>query len=102
MFVSSTKINWGLKNILYLKKTLLGLKKSAFKSNKILFDVGNKHGLSRSHIQIGDFYFLMGNYNEALKNYNEALRINSENKRFAMNIYSRLGELCFYNENYEL
>ena len=71
------------------------------KSNKILFDVGNKHGLSRSHIQIGDFYFLMGNYNGALKNYNEALRINSEEKRFVMNTYSRLGKLCFYDENYE-
>ena len=71
------------------------------KANLILDDVGNKHGLSRSLIQIGDIHRIIGDYDKALKNYSAALKINENEKRFSIGAYYRLGQLYFSNKNYQ-
>ena len=71
------------------------------KANLIFEEVSNKHGLSRSLIQIGDIYRIMGDYDNSLKNYSAALDINVKEKRFSMCAYFRLGQIWFLKENYE-
>ena len=71
------------------------------KANLILENVGNKHGLSRSLIQIGDIHRIIGDYDKALKNYSAALKINENEKRFSIGAYYRLGQLYFSNKNYQ-
>ena len=71
------------------------------KANLILDDVGNKHGLSRSLIQIGDIHRIIGEYDKALKNYSTALKINENEKRFSIGAYYRLGQLYFSDKNYQ-
>ena len=71
------------------------------KANLILDDVGNKHGLSRSLIQIGDIHRIIGDYDKALKNYSAALKINQNEKRFSIGAYYRLGQLYFSDKNYQ-
>ena len=71
------------------------------KANLIFDEVSNKHGQSRSLIQIGDVYRITGDYDNALKNYSAALNINKKEKRFSMGAYLRLGKIWFLKENYE-
>ena len=85
---------------LYYKKMDLDNAFNYFsKSNKIFLEVGNKHGISRSLIQMGDVYSLIGKYNEALEYYSNALEMNNGERRFIMTTYYRLGKVWFYKEN---
>ena len=71
------------------------------KANLIFDEVSNKHGQSRSLIQTGDIYRIMGDYDNSLKNYSAALDINVQEKRFSMGAYFRLGQIWFLKENYK-